>query len=103
MKDNLELVNIAHHRNGAGGEPFYVILFRDLDVEMPPGTEKTPWGWSPPLMVAIACDTVGHVAVLNTKQTLMGNIDFAKGNSWRGDTYEHSLRLIIAGYEEQRQ
>jgi hypothetical protein len=28
---NITIIDIAHHRNGIGGAPFHVVIFRDPD------------------------------------------------------------------------
>jgi hypothetical protein len=71
--------DVARHRNGISGAPFWVVLFSDEE-----------YGQN---MVGIAfrdrVDNNGlvQVAVLDLNETLAGNIDFAGGNSWRGDWY----------------
>lgn len=83
-----ELIEIAHHRNGICGEPFYVVRFDDTEGGR---------------MVATVFAGVGQVAVLNMDRTAEGNIAFAQGNSWRGDHYEGWLRERIAEDKVRRQ
>jgi hypothetical protein len=77
-------MNIAHHRNGICGTPFYVAIFdwRDDDGK----TRR---------MMATVFPEPGNVAVLDISETAAGNIDFACGNSWRGDHFEDALRAAI--------
>ena len=93
QKMNLEMVKVAYHRNGVGGEGFHVVLFRDL--------ERPTKLW-PALMVATVFEEQGQVAVLDVEETAAYNIEFAQGNSWRGDTYEPTLRAMIQAWEEDR-
>jgi hypothetical protein len=86
----MKIVKVAHHRNGVGGESFYVVLFRDKAA-------------GPNIMVAVVFETPGQCAVLDTVQTVGLNIGFAEGNSWRGDEYESGLRAAIAEWEQARQ
>ena len=39
-------------------------------------------------MMATIFDDNGYCAVLDVDETAKGNIEFAMGNSWRGDWYE---------------
>jgi hypothetical protein len=77
----LTILNIAHHRNGVGGAPFDVVLFKDRG---PHGGRK----------VAILFEENGHCAVLDTAMLAAGDIAFGS-NSWRGDDYESPLRQAI--------
>ena len=76
---------IEYHRNGVGGAPFYVVLFRD-ETE-----EKN--------MMGVVFDDEYHVAVFDINQLAEGNIRFGE-NSWRGDSYESPLRQAIAQTRE---
>lgn len=75
----LKIIDIARHRNGVGGAPFGVVLFREA------GSRK----------VAILFDEQAHCAVLDVTKLAAGDIAFAS-NSWRGDHYEPHLRKAIA-------
>lgn len=81
---NLEILKISCHRNGVCGTPFTVILFKDKDL----------MDMTSNLMVAIYF-TPTECAVLNVVETLKGNVDFAQGNSWRGDRYASSLKPFV--------
>jgi len=83
---NIKINKIASHRNGISGEPFYVVLFHDLDMDRN--------------MMATIFDDNGYCAVLDVDETAKGNIEFAMGNSWRGDWYEKDLRDAIAEWEK---
>lgn len=86
MNEQYQLVAVSYHRNGIGGNGFHVVLFSDHDQG---------------LMVANVFDERGSVAVLNVQMLVDGNIEFAKGNSWRGDHYEPWLREQIHRYETE--
>lgn len=80
----LSIENIQHHRNGISGAPFTVLLFRDPDVGR---------------MVGIVFELAHHVAVLNIDKLAQGDIAFGS-NSWRGDSYEPTLRRAINNQNE---
>lgn len=77
----LKITAASWHRNGIGGVGFYAILFDDL-------TEKKK-------MIASLFDESGYCAVYDVAQLAEGNIEFANGNSWRGDQYEAALRPLL--------
>lgn len=88
MKKQLEILEMAEHRNGVGGTPFRVILFKDPEED---GT-----------MVAIQFqnnevedfDEFGGrsylTAVLNVEKLGANRIGFGD-NSWRGDRYQDRI------------
>jgi hypothetical protein len=84
--DEQKLIEIAYHRNGVAGNGFHVVLFAWKD----PGQAEVR------RMVATVFEEQGDVAVLDTAETMAGNIKFACGNSWRGDHFEAWLRAQIA-------
>jgi hypothetical protein len=77
----LTILGIAHHRNGVGGAPFDVALFKERG---PCGSRK----------VGIVFDEPGHCAVLDVAMLAASDIAFGS-NSWRGDNYEPHLRQAI--------
>ena len=79
----LHIEQVERHRNGIGGAPFHVLVFRDPDEGR---------------MVGIVFEQRYHVAVLHLGKLASGNIAFGE-NSWRGDKYEPFLRQAIAGHE----
>ena len=83
---NVKIKEIAKHRNGVGGAPFYVVLFSDDEA----GKN----------MMGIVFDEKNHVAVLDVDMLADGNIAFGD-NSWRGDRYEPYLREAIAERNEE--
>jgi hypothetical protein len=77
----LKITHIAHHRNGVGGAPFDVVLFKDRGSQ---GTRK----------VAILFEEPAHCAVLDIDKLAAGDVTFGS-NSWRGDDYEPGLRAAV--------
>jgi hypothetical protein len=77
----LKIIDFATHRNGITGAPFAVVLFED---QSPEGSRK----------VAILFEAPYHCAVLDVEKLGKGNIAFGS-NSWRGDSFEKSLRKAI--------
>ena len=75
----LKIIATDRHRNGVGGAPFEVVLFK---VAREPGRK-----------VAILFDAADHFAVLDVDLLAAGDIAFGS-NSWRGDDYEPALRCI---------
>lgn len=82
MEIEIEVLEIAFHRNGICGEPFHVVLFTDDSGE---GGAK--------LAIVFAKDY--HVAVLDIARLAELNVKF-RSNSWRGDRFEPALREAIA-------
>lgn len=79
----LHIEQVQTHRNGIGGAPFHVLVFRDPDEGR---------------MLGIVFEQKYHVAVFNLDKLALGNIAFGV-NSWRGDKYEPHLRQAIAKHE----
>jgi len=92
---------IAYHRNGVSGEPFYVVTFTAPPVvgEMPGSRGE---------MVAVVFDMDADDMPESTRRTAVfdrellgaGVIAFAE-NSWRGDHYDHELRQAIRANERR--
>jgi hypothetical protein len=78
----IHVKEIAYHRNGVCGEPFYVVLFRD-------GRDKR---------LAVVYADPGHVSVFDPDLLGAGVIAFGE-NSFRGDHYESDLRAAIRAHE----
>jgi hypothetical protein len=87
MSDKLidRVERIAYHRNGVGGEGFYVLAFR--------GTDRDDKGLKRD-MVGVVFPEPGHVAVFDRDMLATGEIGFGV-NSWRGDQYEPELRAAL--------
>lgn len=77
----INVVDWAYHRNGISGAPFHVILFDDTGDE---NTRK----------VGIVFEEPYHCAVLDVAKLAGGSIAFGV-NSYRGDTFEASLRKAL--------
>jgi len=94
---SINIKEIDSHRNGIGGIPFYVVLFRDSEA-----VTDTCEG---EMVAIIPCDALRQADdgefhespcfVLEVNETAKGNIKFAEGNSWRGDRYFPPLRKAI--------
>jgi len=79
----IKILEVAHHRNGIAGGPFYVVRFKNDDQTM----------------VGIVFEASGHVAVLDIDLLHQGVIAFSE-NSWRGDEFEPCLRRAIERYDK---
>jgi hypothetical protein len=101
----IAIQEIAYHRNGVSGEPFYAVTFTDpkqpehtfLATVFPPDPlqdgpmEGEPdWtssqGWHNPRIAVVAID-------------LLPSVTFAH-NSWRGDNYMQALYAAILEHRE---
>jgi hypothetical protein len=91
-KSDITVKKVAYHRNGIMGESFHVILFSYLESL---SSDRRN-------MVAMVFDNKYTCGVLDIDETAKGNIDFAMGNSWRGDYFEPFLRDAIKKYEDAR-
>ena len=81
--NKLKIIKISYHRNGISGMGFYAILFKDL--------EDNPKD----LKIASLFDEKGYCAVYSVDELKKENIEFANGNSWRGDAFEDDLRKAV--------
>ena len=82
----LKIVSASFHRNGVGGIGFYAIIFDDVENGR---------------MIASLFDEPEYCAVYNISELAKGNIEFANGNSWRGDRFEYELRPLLKEYLEK--
>jgi hypothetical protein len=91
VKNDNEISNIRvdYHRNGISGEGFHVALFDN----------KLEGESEPRHFVGVLFEGGGRCAVFDVDELKAGNIQFAQGNSWRGDYYEGPLREAIAKAE----
>lgn len=80
----VEIIAADYHRNGVGGEPFYVVLFNDLESE---DHDQNP-------MVAVLFHEPMTCAVLSVPRLATATIEFGM-NSWRGDRYSDALRPAL--------
>lgn len=92
-------LDIARHRNGVSGEPFYVVLFEEggrnmlgivFDGSVPADEGDEP---NEP------CDP--RVAVLDRDLLAQGIIGMGD-NSWRGDQFEPALVAAIVAFRKER-
>lgn len=81
---NIQIQEVASHRNGCFGAPFHVVRFT-CEGE---------------LLLGFVFGAAEHVAVIDPAKALE-TVAFAE-NSWRGDYYEDALRAAIASYEKAR-
>lgn len=77
----IKVVDWAYHRNGICGAPFHVVLFDDVEDE---NTRK----------IGIIFKEPHHCAVLDIAKLAEGKIAFGI-NSYRGDTFEATLRSYL--------
>jgi len=80
----LSIEQVQTHRNGIGGAPFHVLMFRD------PNEGR---------MLGIVFEQEYHVAVFNLDKLAQADIAFGS-NSWRGDQYEPYLRKAITTLDQ---
>lgn len=81
-----KVLQVARHRNGISGAPFYAVLFQ-------------AWERGVGLMVGIVHDEPGYCSVLRV-EPLSAPVGVTFGvNSWRGDTFEPELRAAIGAWE----
>lgn len=81
-KQNIEVKEVAFHRNGVGGVGFYAVLF----------TWETGDGVQD--FVGIVFDEPGMCAVVSLDLVNTCGVKFGE-NSWRGDVVEPQLREAI--------
>lgn len=86
---NIDVQEIARHRNGVSGEGFHVIRFR----HRPEGPRSKPENF-----LATVFARRGQVSVISLDR--IADVGVAFGcNSWRGDTFEDVLREEISCFE----
>jgi hypothetical protein len=78
-------IDIAFHRNGIDGSPFYAVLFRDGESRK----------------LAILFNAEAHCAVLDVEKLHAGDIAFGS-NSWRGDQFEQPLRAAVRQHPQAK-
>lgn len=77
---NIKIIKSEFHRNGICGLGFRVSIFEWKDER---GKLRT--------MVGIRFQEQGACAVFDLNELAKKNIEFAAGNSWRGDYFEPEL------------
>jgi hypothetical protein len=83
----LTIKKASWHRNGICGVGFYAIVFEDHEQKQ--------------TMIASLFDEPGFCAVYSINELSRENIEFAEGNSWRGDHYEAELRPLLNTFMDQ--
>lgn len=87
--EEIKVRKAAYHRNGCGGIPAWVVLF---SFKCEDGIDHE--------MVGLVWSETGGCFILDLDETKNGNIDFAGGNSWRGDWFEGHLKRWLVENEE---
>lgn len=80
----IRILEVACHRNGWAGEPFYAIRFLDQRH----------------LLLGLVFEQPSRVVVIDPLQA--AETVAAEVNSWRGDLYEETLRKAVERFEDQR-
>jgi hypothetical protein len=83
---DIDVTDVAYHRNGVGGNGFHVVLFTDPEI---PGHT----------FVATVFEEPHSIAVLATNLLAVGDVAFGS-NSWRGDNYERDCREAIRRWND---
>jgi hypothetical protein len=86
---NLTINKVSYHINGVCGISFTVILFTDNDLN------------EGPMVATISSLDKMACHVLNVGELVKGNIEFARGNSFRGDRYVDALLAGVESFEKQ--
>lgn len=82
---DLKIQEIAFHRNGVCGAGFYAVRFRWTPDDS--GVEES--------FLGIVFDGPGECAIIGLDRIASQGVEFAGGNSWRGDRFEDDLREAI--------
>jgi hypothetical protein len=88
---DLEIQEIAHHRNGSGGLPFHAVRFRWQPAN---GAVKENF-------LATVFAEPGACAVISLDSIAAYGVAVGP-NSWRGDDFEYGLRRAISEWEAAR-
>ena len=83
-KSPLKVHKCEFHRNGITGAPYHVVIFDWLEK----GDQHLN-------MCAFVFEEAIHIAVTKIDMLAEHNVEFAKGNSWRGDSFENEIRDYI--------
>ena len=89
-KNHLQVIKHEYHRNGICGNGFHVVIF---DWTEPNDAQKN--------MCAFLFEETGSIAVTQIDMLKEHNIEFACGNSWRGDHFEGAIRAFIKEEEDK--
>lgn len=99
MSPRIKVVtSISRHRNGSGGLPFYVVLFRGRPS---PSAPLQNFMAIIPHIIDEHIDGLAPCFVLDVDLLAEGNVEFGE-NSWRGDTFLPILRPYIDEWERSR-
>lgn len=96
MKKKPILKEIAYHRNGVHGEPFYVIAFQSDDKDM----IGVVFDYEEADAYEAHLPVNPRTAVFDRELLAKGEIRFME-NSWRGDVFDPFLRQSIATHERE--
>jgi len=89
-KNHLRVIKHEYHRNGICGNGFHVVIF---DWTEPNDAQKN--------MCAFLFEETGSIAVTQIDMLKEHSIEFACGNSWRGDHFEGAIRAFIKEEEDK--
>lgn len=81
----IDVLKVAYHRNGVGGNGFHAVLFK----------------YDKSLKVGVVFEEQASVAVLDVGLLHKGVIESGV-NSWRGDVFEMALRVACDEYDNSR-
>jgi hypothetical protein len=81
----IKVIKKDYHRNGISGTGFSVVIFK---TQGDPETKGKR-------MISIVFPNAGDCAVFDLDELAKENIEFANGNSWRGDYFEPELRKAL--------
>lgn len=80
----IRILEVAWHRNGCCGEPFYAVRFIDQGATL----------------LALVFEHPGRIVVIDPIEA--ATTVAPEANGWRGDIYEALLRRAIAQFEDAR-
>lgn len=93
-ESKLTIVACDYHRNGIGGVGFYAVIFDDPECGRMVASVFQEENSDEP--------STSYCAVYKIDELAKGNVEFAKGNSWRGDDFAHRLRPLIKEHMEKK-
>lgn len=80
----MKIIKASYHRNGVSGIGFYAVLFQEEGRRM--------------IASIFDDDSECYCAVYDIDELYQENIEFAHGNSWRGDHYKDQIMPLLEGY-----
>lgn len=84
----MKIKDIAHHRNGISGDGFTIVLFSEWGDNAP---DSHTFMATIPDTYRFDPDSPDGVQCFVVDLDLLPSIEFAQGNSWRGDVAFHDL------------